>query len=257
MEEQFRLQISQEFLSCVNDTISRLQQEPTHRPFHTALLSEEVIFHSRFERSFSTSFGQKAIENISEIAAIVGGATQTKRQKETIVNLPVSAIKAIDDHLLTLRDGHSGHSPNWPRDLQNIRSQITTHDSMQSIRVISDLWWLKDGISNYVSIKTVKPNIDQTETAKKDLLRLKLNDPSCNVYFGLYYNPFGNERSDYSWSPPQRILNFLTDEVVLIGKDYWETLGGLGFYDELLAIAREVGETTRISVGNTTNPHSR
>ena len=41
-----------------------------------------------------------------------------------------------------------------------------------------------------------------------------------------------------------RIFNFNTDPCVLIGKDYWDTLGGVGFYEEVLAIADQVGERT-------------
>ena len=104
---------------------------------------------------------------------------------------------------------------------------------------------MKNGKNNYLSIKTVKPNIDQTAEAKRDLLKLKLNDPDCEVYFGLYYNPYGCDKSNYNWSPPKGIFDFGADDVVLIGKDYWETLGGAGFYEDILEIAAEVGETTK------------
>ena len=96
-----------------------------------------------------------------------------------------------------------------------------------------------------MSIKTVKPNIDQTAEAKRDLLKLKLADPTAKVYFGLYYNPYGHCRADYNWGPPMRIFNMATDVCVLIGKDYWDTLGGDGFYEELLDIAERVGADTR------------
>ena len=113
------------------------------------------------------------------------------------------------------------------------------------MRVISDLWWEKDGINNYMSIKTVKPNIDQTAEAKRDLLKLKLADPKANVYYGLYYNPYGEHKKDYAWTPPMKIFNFNTDTCILIGKEYWDTLGGNGFYEEVLAIASKVGIETR------------
>jgi len=44
------------------------------------------------------------------------------------------------------------------------------HTAIVEHRIISDLWWFKDGINHYMSIKTVKPNIDQTAVAKQDLL---------------------------------------------------------------------------------------
>lgn len=89
------------------------------------------------------------------------------------------------------------------------------------LRIISDLWWNKDGVDNYMSIKTVKPNIDQTAVAKQDCLHLVLSNPKCNAYFGLPYNPFGECKEDYSFNPPMGIFDFKHDSVVLIGKDMW------------------------------------
>ena len=62
MKEKYQKQIEREFRTCVEDTISRIQEsDETYRPFHPALLSKEALFWSRFERSFSTSFGQSTI----------------------------------------------------------------------------------------------------------------------------------------------------------------------------------------------------
>lgn len=58
MDQRYRQMIASEFRNCVNNTIMRLQGEATYRPFHTALLSEEAIFWSRFERSFTDHLGR-------------------------------------------------------------------------------------------------------------------------------------------------------------------------------------------------------
>ena len=59
MNQEYRKLIADEFRNCVDSTISRItNNEQTYRPFHTALLSQEAVFWSAFERSFSTSFGQ-------------------------------------------------------------------------------------------------------------------------------------------------------------------------------------------------------
>ena len=236
--------IEAEFRACVTNTIQRLEADDTHRPFHAALLSETALFWSRFERSFSTSFGQRVIEQISKAAALSGGAEDAQTQRETPVNLSVTQLNAIEDHIQELRNRHSGRSANWVNDIDGL-SAIAPSAQLQSTRVISDLWWRKNGIDHFMSIKTVKPNIDQTAEAKRDLLKLKLAYPQAQVYYGLYYNPYGERKSDYVWGPPRRLFNFSTDECVLIGKDYWDTLGGAGFYEELLNIAARVGSETR------------
>lgn len=236
--------IEMELRACVENTIQRLEEQDTHRPFHSALLSETALFWSRFERSFSTSFGQRVIEQISKAAAISGGADQAQTQRPTIVSLSLAQLEAIENHIRGLRNRDSGRTAAWERDIQGLAAVLPSADK-QELRVISDLWWQRDGVDHFMSIKTVKPNIDQTAEAKRDLLKLKLAYPNAKVYYGLYYNPYGERRADYAWSPPKRLFNFASDETVLIGKDYWDTLGGEGFYEELLAVAARVGNDTR------------
>jgi len=72
MEARYRAIIADEFRNCVLNTIRRLDNAETNRPFHAALLSDEALFWSRFERSFSTSFGQRVIEEISKVVALAG-----------------------------------------------------------------------------------------------------------------------------------------------------------------------------------------
>jgi hypothetical protein len=242
MEARYRDIIAAEFRNCVLNTIERLNNAETNRPFHAALLSDEALFWSRFERSFSTSFGQRVIEEISRIVALAGGASEASRQKHTDIQIDSGIDAAITNHMNSLRSGSSANS--WNNTIAEI-SRAPRTGNLVAHHVISDLWWLKDGVNHYMSIKTVKPNIDQTAVAKQDLLRLKFADPTCQVYFGLYYNPYGEERTTYAHTPPMGIFNFHSDPVVLIGRDYWDTLGGAGTYDIVLEIAREVGAETR------------
>jgi hypothetical protein len=247
MEARYRAIIADEFRNCVLNTIRRLDNAETNRPFHAALLSDEALFWSRFERSFSTSFGQRVIEEISKVVALAGGATEASRQKHTDIQIDAGIDAAITAHMNSLRTGRSAN--NWNNTVAEIaRAQRT--GNLVTHHVISDLWWLKDGVNHYMSIKTVKPNIDQTAVAKQDMLRLLFADPTCQVYFGLYYNPYGEDRSTYAHTPPMGIFNFHTDPVVLIGRDYWDTLGGAGTYDTVLEIAREVGAETRARLQN-------
>lgn len=236
--------IALEFRNCITNTVRRIAGEDTHRPFHAALLSEQALFWSRFERSFSTSFGQRAIEQISRIVVEANGAEHAQNQRQTLVSLSSSQLAAIDIHISKLRTSRLGRPVNWEHDLREVEGNRIAESADES-RVISDLWWLKDGINHYLSIKTVKPNIDQAAEAKRDLLKLKLHDTQANVYFGLYYNPYGELRTDYAWTPPKGIFDLAHDSVVLIGRDYWDTLGGPGTYDQVLEIARQVGAETQ------------
>ena len=238
-------QIRLEFTLCLNRTLTRIKTADTHRPFHAALLSEEALFWSRFERSFSTSFGQGFIESVSKLVCQAGGADEVEGQRGTFVTLTGTQWETIEQVVRDSRTGKASGPISWATDLNRVRSASAFNSTTDRRRVISDLWWKKDGIEHFMSIKTVKPNLDQTAEAKRDLLKLAGEDESRKVYLGLYYNPYGDARSDYAWSPPLRIFNMTTDDCVLIGREYWDTLGGDGTYESVLEIADEVGERIR------------
>ena len=248
MEQKYKTLIAQEFRACVQGTNERVSENETYRPFHTALLSEEVIFWSRFERSFTTSFGQRVIEEIARIVALSNGATQAQRQKVTLITLDEAWINGVSQHIQSLRDG-TCQDQSWDATLAQLRA-IPLSGKTRQIRVISDLWWKKNGIDYYASLKTVKPNIDQTAVAKEDCLHLALADSKCKAYFGLPYNPYGEAKTDYAFNPPMGIFDFHKDSVVLIGKEMWDTIGGTGCYDEILEIAKAVGTETKKSISD-------
>lgn len=235
-------------IDTVQRTVQRMNKEDTHRPFHAALLSENLLTNSRFERSFSTSFGQGAIEKISAEVLKYNGATNVQNQFISNISIPSIKAQEISNIIHNLRNPKSSlATPNWSNEISNLSSiYITSTHPYINLRIISDLYWFKDGKHNYASIKTVKPNIDQTAQAKQDLLSLKVADPTCNTFFCLYYNPYGENRSDYNHAAPANIFNFKTDECVLIGKDYWDHLGGTGFYEELLDVFEDAGKKTRL-----------
>lgn len=123
MKATDKQRIANEFRSCISNTVRRIAGEDTHRPFHAALLSEETLFWSRFERSFSTSFGQRAIEQISRIVVEANGAEQAMNQKQTQVSLSSAQLAAIDAHILNLRTGQLGRAANWEQDLREVEGR--------------------------------------------------------------------------------------------------------------------------------------
>lgn len=247
MDEYYRELIAKEFENCVNGTINRIEKTPrTHRPFHSALLSDDVIYWSAFERSFSTSFGQRVIEELARLVALSNSAEDACRQKETFINIDTSYEEAIHKHIQRLRDNKT-ENHDWASSLKEVLN-VSPSGKFHRIRVISDVWWRKNGIDNFISLKTVKPNIDQTCVAKEDCLKLTVAIPKCKAYFGLPYNPYGEKKESYAFNPPMNIFDFHNDPVVLIGREMWDTIGGVGCYDELLEIARSVGIKTKATI---------
>lgn len=131
MDKKYRDLIAQEFRSCVNGTISRISESETYRPFHTALLSEEVIFWSRFERSFSTSFGQRVIEGIAKIVAFSNGAEDVQRQRTTLVMGADPLVKQSEYMLDAICK--SGLTEFTRRDIMRLCRSFKTADEVQPV----------------------------------------------------------------------------------------------------------------------------
>jgi hypothetical protein len=249
MEDKYRDLIKQEFVDCAADTLGRVKKSlankeaaGNHKPFHEAILIREAILWSKFERSFSTSFGQRLVEEVSRLLALASGATKAEKQRETTVELDTAYLAHIEEHLAEIREGKRRGI--WESDLIDIKATKLDGEVTRE-RVITDLWFERDGEEYFLSIKTVKPNIDQTAEAKRDLLKIKLHDEDANVFFGLYYNPWGDNKTDYAHSPPMKVFDFNHDLVVLIGKEYWNLIGGDGAYQLMLEIAAEAGVETQ------------
>ena len=242
MEDYARIKIASILRDSVERTIQRTSsKKATLKPFHEALLTAEIIKASKFERSFSTSFGQSAIELISGVVARSSGYEFGRGQRFHLV-MREGQENRINKILGELRDGKQSRRPNWESELEEIAGAGGRQLEMD---VTVDLSVRKGITDCFYSIKTVLPNIDQTGEAKRLMLRLKANDPSCEVYFALYYNPYGEKKADYAWSMPFSIFDMHNDSCVLIGREYWQSLGGPGVYEELLGIFTDVGEYTR------------
>src|SRR5690554_4339344 len=105
--------------SCVSRALIRLKTNVSYRPFHEALLTKELVLASSFERSFSTSFGQGPIEEISAIMAIDNGY-KVNRQKEVYVNVRKGVIDEIERICSSLRSGE--RKPNWEKEIEKLQA---------------------------------------------------------------------------------------------------------------------------------------
>ncbi len=93
---------------------------------------------------------------------------------------------------------------------------------------------------------TSKPFHFSLAPEKEKMLKIKAMYPEENhhVFYALPFNPFG-QRENYSHAHPKRWFDMINDEVVLMGKEFWDILGGEGAYEELIEIFEEVGQEYR------------
>jgi hypothetical protein len=212
------------------------------KPIYAALVPDEIFKGSHFERRFVTPFGG-VWEKLATVAAIKGlghGETQKRIQGK----VKEERLRRISEVLNRLEHGTRGKNrirPDWDKELAYI---LEGGGEEIGVVVISDVYAenMQTGEKFAFELKAPLPNSDQTKVSKEKLLKLYSMEPRqiTEAYFSLSYNPYGR-RGDYSWSFPSRWFDMKEDEVVLIGNEFWERIGGIGTYQSFIEAINEIG----------------
>lgn len=210
-------------------------------PFGYRLVPIEVWKGSAFERSFVTKLGQTIFEKIAYFVAEGSGAALVENQHAANVTINTFRLEKINEILSLQRS--SKLKPDWTSEVAEVLG--LNNPRYETIKVISDLYIKRtDGTEEYYSFKTVKPNLDQTEIAKRSMLYLTAANPDCEAYFGLPYNPAGegNSYRKAKHTYPFKLFQMDDDPCVLIGSALWNKIGDdENTYQELLDLFDEVG----------------
>ncbi|PFG72725.1 Type II restriction endonuclease, TdeIII [Bacillus sp. YF23] len=248
MNEHTKQQIKNHLAEVMEKLIhKRTVKEPFNQteiasknPFGFHLVPSQVWKGSKFERSFVTTLGQRIFEQIGKIIAEGAGAF-AENQYDQEVTINTWRSEQIDTILREQRSRN--RLPNWEEEVTEILA--LNNPITQNFLVKSDLYIRRtDGTEEFYSFKTVKPNLDQTELAKKNMFRLIASDQGYEAYFGLPYNPAGegNLYRSQSHKLPFALFEMDYDPCVLIGAELWNKIGDdENTYDELLSIFEEVG----------------
>ncbi|MTI32269.1 TdeIII family type II restriction endonuclease [Xanthovirga aplysinae] len=248
MERKYKEAIALEFKACIDKTVENLllkskRKRETMDPFAEALLSEETLFWGRFEKEFRLCFDIESIGKISKYLALANGASIARTNKSTIVNLSKGEINNVSRHFSLLANQGLRRAPQWEKDLNSVQAFQPVRDI--EVSIISDLWFKKNKKETFIRLYGGKPSKEEAIYAKADMLHLKLARPESETFVALYFNPFGEDQKNYRHKPPGEILDMKNDEPVLIGKDYWEKVGGKGAFETVVEIAQEVGKEAR------------
>lgn len=214
------------------------------KPLYAALVPDEIFKGSHFERRFVTPFGG-VWEKLAVVAANEGlGYGVQRRSIAGIVNAErLRRIQRVLDSLEHAEKGKQKIKPNWQKELRYVLDGRS--EKLIPTTVISDVYAedRKSGKNYAFELKAPLPNSDQTKVSKEKMLKLYSMDPVQvdGAYFALPYNPYG-KRADYSWSFPGRWFDMRNDEVVLIGNEFWEKIGGMGTYGAFISAVNEIGK---------------
>lgn len=218
------------------------EEHRAKRPLYAALVPGEIFKGSHFERRFVTPFGN-AWQNLAVVAAEAGlGQGIASHRIDGVVK--AERLRRITEILNRLEHAEKGQrkiQPDWNTEL----SYILAGDGENiPVSVICDVY--AEDVENRkryaFELKAPLPNSDQTKVSKEKILKLYCMDPRQvdEAYYALPYNPYGT-KENYSWSFPARWFNMREDEVVLIGEEFWEKIGGLGTYRAFIEAVNEIG----------------
>jgi len=208
------------------------EKKGEYKPFHMALIPEDLLRVQSFFRSFSTSLGQGVFEYIAKIIAEDSGRwDDVKRNEKFLATASPNIQSFVDNYLEKLEK----------RLIQPTSEvSIPKPENDDKKEIVVDLYLKKGNVDYFLEIKSPKPNKDQTRRTKEKFLYLKAS-PWFNAvtFYAFPYNPYGELKGKYKWSFTKMFFDINSE--VLIGKEFWDFLGGERTYEELLELFREFG----------------
>lgn len=223
------------------------EKHKADKPLYAALVPYEIFKGSHFERRFVTPFGD-AWEKLAIVAATKGLGDAEKGYSIT-GNINSERLRRIQETLNNLEHSINGArkiKPDWTKELEYILDGKS--EEYIPTTVICDVYAedIKNKKRYAFELKAPLPNSDQTKVSKEKILKLYSMEPRIidGAYYALPYNPYG-KREGYKWSFPARWFDMRNDEVVLIGDEFWEKVGGIGTYKAFISAVNEIGKEYR------------
>jgi len=203
-------------------------------PFHYRLLGKDRMALFSFIQSINTMFGTSIFEQTAVRLAHEKFKIAKNHEKafNKISSQAQSTIQSIIDQLSS-----SKISPNKPREIELIKNACNTQSLHDISTPLVDVWLETYDEELYlIDIKTVKPNIGGFISYKRTLLEwvavelAKDENRKIHSLIAMPYNPFEPEPYK-SWQ--LRGMLDLNHEL-LVGKAFWDFVGGEGAYEDLL-----------------------
>lgn len=210
------------------------------KPFHESLLPDGILRITEFERSFSTKLGT----TFEECARLIAKTVHKNAERGYRVRGAVTprAIKRIED--ITNRIGSGGMKWRYPDLVEEIVELSKIGNGIERVSIADLYVETKSGEEWFFEIKSPKPNKGQCLEATGRLLQIQAithaKYPKAKAFYATAYNPYGVEKSTYRHSFVMNYMDLANE--VLLGKEFWDMIGGEGIYEDVLSIYQEVGK---------------
>lgn len=222
-----------------NKIVEYEEKEDMNKEFYFCLFSKENAYIASLLQSTYTWLGNKW-EKFAEIIA-EENFDEVHRRKRIYGQITDNARSKISSMLDSLDNG------NLEVNVENEKNKVIRANEVGSNKEASqeiDLM-LKEGDQEYyLELKSVKPNKNEVKAAKSDLLKVIAMKGDVEVFLAMPFNPYF-DNNYRRWT----VIKFFDEgNDFLIGKNFWDFLGGEGTYEELLDIFEEVGKEVKSKI---------
>ena len=220
--------------------LNKYKQESFNMPFHFKLLGKDRMALYSFIQSLNTTFGTSIFE---PVAVALAKENFSKVEKQYVIGDEIceNTQKTIQEILNNLT---INGNPNKQNELKLIRDSVSDRKINKLKTVKVDLFLENKDKEQYLfDLKTAKPNISNFKDFKRTLLEwagiiyTQNQKAKVKTIIAIPYNPY--EPKPYErWT----IKGMIDDnQELMVGKEFWDFLGGKGAYGELLDCFEEVG----------------
>ncbi len=165
-----------------------------------------------------------------------------ERGYQTVGEIDFAADAKIEEIINRLQRTEQRPKPNfltWIDEVLRAESEAVVRR-----RIVADLY-LQDAEGNeyFFELKSPRPNKGQCLEVTQRLLQAhalrRAPRPRVQAYYGMAYNPYGASPEDYAHSIARTYLDM--EHEVLLGRAFWDFIGGPETYEEVLSLYHEVG----------------
>lgn len=236
LTEKHKNTISELLTVKIEEKLKNYARESTYMPFLIRLMRDkEKVASYSFIHSIATTLGMSIYENVSKII-VEDNAAECFTQYDLGGMLSKDQKSVIGNIITGLKNGD--RECDIESESKEVLAADATNGKYQKEGRIADFYMLRDGVEQYFEIKTAKPNMDVVSKTKQKLLEwIARKRKSVKVVLAIPYNP-------YHPKPYDRFTMkgfFIPGEDVLVGKYYWDYLGGDNTYEDLLSLFDKTG----------------
>ena len=229
-------EIREYLIGVLDKKIEKYKPETDYAPFINSLIRDKPKLNSySIIHSIQTSLGMSMHEQVSKIIALTK-FDEAHTQWHSEIMVAKKRVTKIEEILTQITNGK--RKPNRLTEQDEILSIKNDDLVKKKTESIVDVYLRRGNDEFYFDIKTVKPNKTGFNSHKKRILTwiARANKPITSAIV-FPYNP-------YHPKPYKRIgFDIMSPDDVMIGKAYWDFLGGKGCYEEVLDLYEQVGKS--------------